>query len=265
MWLPPPSLVTAASFCAGFVLGRESWRRWCWLLAACACCALAAAGRGAPAAALCVGFALGRRLVVVGLTGGIAAGKSALSSALAARGVLVVDADAEARAAVAPGAPALAALVAAFGPAVLRPDGGLDRAWLRARIAGDARARAAVNAATHPAIARAIVAQVAAQRWLRGRAVVIDAALLFEAGLLYRLLCAPIVCVVAPDDVRAARVAARDGSAPELARALVAAQMPQADKAARSHAVVDNSGAQRALDAVADGLAANMLRGLWWS
>ena len=48
-------------------------------------------------------------------------------------------------------------------------------------------------------------------------------------------------------------------------RALVAAQMPQADKAARSHAVVDNSGAQRALDAVADGLATNMLRGLWWS
>ena len=104
---------------------------------------------------------------------------------------------------------------------------------------------------------------VAASRWLRGAPVVIDAALLFEAGALYTLLCRPIICGAADDAVRAARVAARDGVPLAQAAALLEAQMPQARKAARAHVVVGNDGSREALDARARLLARQIRAGGW--
>ena len=269
----------AAGACAGAALvgvacGRESWRRGAWLCAsACAlalCAAAAPAGDWPSAAARCLclalGFAAGRRAAVVGLTGGIGAGKSALASALraAAPEVVLLDADVIAREAVAPGSAALAALAAAFGPAALRADGALDRAWLRARIAGDAAARATVNGITHPAIARAMLWAVATHRWLRGRTVVLDAALLYEAGTLYRALCRPVIVVVAPDEARVERVRRRDGCDADAARAMLAAQMPQARKAALADVDIDNSGDAAQLAAAAANLAHQLRSPLWW-
>lgn len=88
----------------------------------------------------------------IGLTGGIASGKSALERAFAAHGVVVADADLLAREVVAPGEPALAAVVEHFGAGVLRADGQLDRAALRVRVFGDPDQRRALEAILHPAI-----------------------------------------------------------------------------------------------------------------
>ena len=97
----------------------------------------------------------------VGLTGGIAAGKSTVAKLLRARGVPVIDADQVSRDVVAPGSPALSAIVARFGPAVLQPDGALDRKALGACIIADPAARADLEAITHPAIRAAIAEQLA--------------------------------------------------------------------------------------------------------
>src|SRR5512144_1359443 len=89
----------------------------------------------------------------LGLTGGIGAGKSTVARRLAELGAVVVDADRLAREVVAPGAPGLAAVVAAFGPGVLAPDGALDRQALGALVFGDEQARSRLNGILHPRIA----------------------------------------------------------------------------------------------------------------
>ena len=253
-----------AAFALGAALGRDSWRASCWAAAAAATAGGLSAQRRSATAALVAGFAIGRRFAVVGLTGGIAAGKSAVSAALARAGAVIVDADAAARKVVEPGAPALSALAARFGPEVLTDNGSLNRAWLRARIAGDAGARAAVNGITHPAIAYEILRAVAWERWFCGRTVVIDAALLFEAGWLYRALCRPVICVVAPDAERVARVQRRDGGSAEQARALISSQMPQDAKAGLADVVLDNGGTFESLAPCADALARKAVSALWW-
>jgi dephospho-CoA kinase len=98
---------------------------------------------------------------VVGLTGGIGSGKSTFAAALRARGVPVLDADALARAAVAPGSPALAEIARAFGSGVLTPDGALDRARVAAIVFADPEARRRLEAITHPAVRRAMLEETA--------------------------------------------------------------------------------------------------------
>ncbi|MHA7833626.1 MAG: dephospho-CoA kinase, partial [Algiphilus sp.] len=90
--------------------------------------------------------------LVIGLTGGVASGKSTVEAAFEALGVPVIDADQVARAVVAPGEPALAAIAAHFGQAVLQPDGTLNRRALREQVFADAQARKALEGITHPAI-----------------------------------------------------------------------------------------------------------------
>ena len=176
---------------------------------------------------------------VVGLTGGIATGKSTFAVALRALGVPVVDADALARAVVAPGTPALAAIVQAFGPDVLDAAGGLDRKRLGARVFSDPDARRRLEAITHPAIRQAMVDETARLAAAGHDLVFYDAPLLFEVGLDRAL--AAVVVVYAPRDVQRARLARRDGLSPAEAEARLAAQLPIEDKAARADAVVDNS------------------------
>jgi len=176
------------------------------------------------------------RPVVIGITGGVAAGKSAVASMFAARGLRHVDADAHARAVSAEPA-VLAALAAEFGPAVV-PDGALDRAAM-ARIAfADSAARARLEAILHPRIRAAVLKELAAAK-AEGSSVLLDAPLLLENGL--DAVCDCIVFVAASLATRATRAAARGWDAAELARR-EAAQKPLAEKAARADHVLDNDG-----------------------
>jgi dephospho-CoA kinase len=197
---------------------------------------------------------------LVGLTGGIATGKSTFSEALRARGVPVVDADALARAAVAPGSPALAEIARVFGPGVLGPDGALDRKKMAAIVFTDPGARKRLEAITHPAV-RSGMAEETARLAAAGHDLAFyDTPLLFEIGLDRTLEC--VVVVWAPADVQRGRLATRDGLAPAEADARLAAQLPIDEKAARADFVVENVGTVAALGPKADRLLADLRRGL---
>jgi dephospho-CoA kinase len=182
----------------------------------------------------------GRSFLLVGLTGGIASGKSTVSRQLAALGAPVIDADVLAREVVAPGEPAWRAIVEAFGRQILRPDDTLDRARLGAVVFGDAAARARLEAITHPAI-RARRAGALAELSARGfdGLVVQDAALLIEVGGAAEV--DRLVVVYATPDAQLARLMQRDGIEREEAARRIASQMPLGDKARRAHYVIDNS------------------------
>jgi dephospho-CoA kinase len=197
---------------------------------------------------------------VIGLTGGIASGKTTFADALRARGVPVVDADALARATVAPGTPALAAIAREFGAGVLAADGTLDRKKLGAVVFADAAARGRLEAITHPAV-RAAMAEETARLDAAGHALAFyDTPLLYEVGL-DRLLDS-VAVVWVPRDVQRARLQARDGIGPADAEARLAAQLPIDEKAARADFVVENTGAPADLGPKADRLLADLRRGL---
>jgi dephospho-CoA kinase len=197
---------------------------------------------------------------VVGLTGGIASGKSTFAAALRRLGVPVVDADALARAAVAPGAPALAEIARSFGPDVLAPDGGLDRKRMAALVFADPSARRRLEGITHPAIRRAMGEETARLAALGHDLAFYDTPLLFEVGLEGSL--DSVVVVWAPPAVQRARLGARDGLSPDEAGARLAAQLPIDEKAARADFVVPNVGLPGELDGKAARLIADLRRGL---
>jgi dephospho-CoA kinase len=197
---------------------------------------------------------------LVGLTGGIATGKSTFAAALRALGVPVMDADLLARAVVAKGAPALAEVAAAFGPGVLAPDGGLDRKALAAVVFADPAARRRLEAITHPAIRRAMEVETTRLAAAGHDLAFYDAPLLFEVGLEPSM--ALVVVVHAPPDAQLARLMARDGLTLPEAQARLAAQLPVAEKAARADVVVDNSDAEAPLMAKATRLVADLRAGL---
>jgi len=177
---------------------------------------------------------------VVGLTGGIASGKSAVARAFAAHGVHVADADVAARAAVAVGSPGLAAVVAAFGAGVLDASGALDRAAMRRRIFDDADAKRALEAIVHPRVRAALQAECAAAA---GPYAVADIPLLAEAGgrSAYPWL-DRILVVDAPVDAQRARLLARDGIDAALADRMIAAQATRAQRLALADDVLANNG-----------------------
>jgi len=197
---------------------------------------------------------------LVGLTGGIATGKTTFAAALRAQGLPVVDADELARRVVAPGAPALAAIAEAFGPAVLGPDGALDRKALGRLVFADAGARRRLEAITHPAIRRAMEAETARLAAAGHDLVVYDSPLLYEAGLEGAV--SLVVVVYAPREAQLARLQARDGLSRAEAEARLAAQLPIEEKAGRADAVVDNADDGRPLDAPAARLVADLRAGL---
>jgi dephospho-CoA kinase len=199
-------------------------------------------------------------LRLVGLTGGIATGKSTFSAALRARGVPVVDADALARAAVAPGSPALAEIARAFGPSVLGPDGALDRKRMAGLVFGDPDARRRLEAITHPAVRRGMAEETARLAAAGHDLAFYDTPLLFEIGLDRSLEC--VVVVWAPPDVQRARLATRDRLGPAEADARLAAQLPIDDKAARADFVVENVGTVEELGPKAERLLVDLRRGL---
>ncbi len=184
---------------------------------------------------------------VIGLTGNIAAGKSTVAAGLTAAGLPVIDADTLAREVVAPGTPALAAIVARWGPTILAADGTLDRAALRRRILADPADRTALEAITHPAIAARRAARTAELAATGAPVVICDIPLLFEAQLEDTV--DEIVLVDAPVAVRRARLIRDRGIAPAEADALIAAQMPAERKRAHADVVIENAGSRADLEA----------------
>ena len=177
---------------------------------------------------------------VVGLTGGIASGKSLVAAILRELGAPVVDADALARVAVEPGRPAYEDIVREFGREVLAEDGTLDRKKLADIVFADPAKRKRLEGFTHPRIAQ-LAQQATAEHAARGEKVVIyEAALLVENGM-YRFLDGLIV-VAAPEEEQLRRAVLRDGQGEAAARARIAAQLPLPKKIEVATHVIDNSG-----------------------
>ena len=179
----------------------------------------------------------------VGLTGGIGSGKSTVAGMLAARGALVVDADALARAVVEPGTPALEEIKQAFGQGVIAADGGLDRAALAAVVFDDDEARARLEALTLPRVAAAAAEQMEAAG--PGRVAVYDVPLLAEGGMAD--LFDTVIVVRAPRELRLARLEAR-GLARADAEARMSQQASDGEREALADLVIDNDGAVEQLE-----------------
>jgi dephospho-CoA kinase len=177
---------------------------------------------------------------VIGLTGGIGAGKSTVAQALADRGAVVVDADRIAREVVEPGGPAYAPLIARFGSGIVAQDGRIDRPGLAAVAFVDAQALADLNCITHPAIGAVMAARVAEQAQ-SDRVVVLDIPLL-RAETRARWPLELIIVVDAPVEVAVERLVSQRGLSEPDARARVAAQISREDRRALADVVIDNSG-----------------------
>lgn len=173
---------------------------------------------------------------LIGLTGGIASGKSAVADMLVRRGAALVDADQVSRDLVVPGAPLLARLVQEWGSGILTDGGALDRKALAARVFGDDPAVRRLNALTHPAI----LAEMRRRAMSAASPVVVFMApLLFEAG--GQALVDEVWVVCADDDVRVRRTMKRDGVREDEARARMAAQVSPTDARARADVVIENN------------------------
>ena len=177
-------------------------------------------------------------MLIVGLTGGIGSGKSEVARAFGALGVECEDADAIAHAVMAPGQPGHAAVVAAFGAQAVRPDGALDRDWLRSRAFGDDAFRARLEGALHPIIRQRIDQAMTAWRGPYGLLVV---PLLLERGGL-RERVDRILVVDCAEDEQVRRVVQRSGLTPETARRIMATQLGRAARLAGADDVIDNTG-----------------------
>lgn len=176
----------------------------------------------------------------VGLTGGIASGKTAVSEALHERGAVIIDADLLAREVVEPGTPGLAAVVARFGTGVLAADGRLDREALGRTVFTDERARRDLEAIVHPAVrARATALEEAADP----DAVVVHVIpLLVETG--QQDAFDVVVVVDVEPDRQLDRLRRRNGLDPAAAQARVAAQVSRADRLRAADVVLDNNGSR---------------------
>lgn len=189
---------------------------------------------------------------LLGLTGGIASGKSTVSRVFKAAGYPVVDADVIARRIVEPGRPALARIVQAFGPQVLREDGKLNRAKLGEIVFSNPRRLEALNQINRPYL-RAAINQALAQAKAGGASIVVgDIPLLYEAD--YADAFDGIAVVTVNPDVQLARLMTRDGLTEVEAKDRIASQIPLAKKAALADFVIDNNGKSEATIAQAKAL-----------
>lgn len=184
---------------------------------------------------------------IIGLTGGVASGKSAVAARFEALGVTVADADVAAREAVAVGSGGLAEVVAAFGPEVLGPDGALDRAAMRRRVFNDDAQRLRLEAIVHPRVRAAMRGMCEAAP---GPYAVAAIPLLAEGGgraaypWLHRILVVDV-----PREVQLERLLARDGIDAALAERMIAVQATRRERLAIADDVIVNDGTLKALDA----------------
>lgn len=173
--------------------------------------------------------------LVVGLTGGVASGKSHVLKLFQSLGVPAIEADDVGRAVVAPGSAALAEIAAHFGAQLLQADGGLDRRALRALVFADADALRQLEAITHPHIFTRL------REWLAAQTApycLLSAAILLERGM--AALTQRVLVVDAPEAHQISRVMHRDSISETLARQMLGRQLSRAERLAAAHEVIDN-------------------------
>ena len=193
----------------------------------------------------------------VGLTGGIACGKSRVLRRLAGHGLATLDLDSVSHQLLEPEGAAYAEVVAAFGERILGPDRRVDRKALGARVFGDESARESLNAIVHPKVRDEEARRAAAHAASGGTVFVTDAALLVETGVHLRFHRLVVVHCSPEEQLR--RLMMRDGLSVEAARARLAAQMPIEEKRRFGHWQLETSGPPTATDLKADGLAGELL------
>lgn len=183
-----------------------------------------------------------RRMLIIGLTGGIASGKTTVSDMFAALGVPVIDTDVLAREVVEPGQPGLQAVVDTFGEQVLDADGRLDRATLRRRVFGDPAERRRLEAILHPLIRERMHAAVAR---LDAPYVIVVIPLLLESGLQETV--SRILVVDVPEEVQRRRLLQRDGGSSAEVDAILAAQVSRERRQQAADDILCNNGGLDAL------------------
>ena len=179
-------------------------------------------------------------MLVLGLTGGIACGKSTISLTLRKLGAVIVDGDVLSRELTAEGGAALPAIKKAFGDGVFHPDGTLDRRALGALVFADDRVRAALDGIMQPMLREMILRSIEDAQKSGVSACVLDMPLLYEKDL--HGLCDRVWCAYIPRDLQLKRLMERDGFTLEEAEARLRSQLPAKEKAARADVVIDTSG-----------------------
>ena len=177
---------------------------------------------------------------IVGLTGGIGAGKSTVARMLVEKGARLIDADVLARQVVEPEAPAWKDIVSEFGQGVLNPDRTLNREALAAVVFENEQKRQRINQITHPRIGRKMLEMIRGYKEQGASITIIDAALLLESSATRWIK--PVIVVVADDEVKIKRVCERDGCTPKEVLKRIKSQWPDRERASLADYVIDNSG-----------------------
>lgn len=190
-------------------------------------------------------------MLLVGVTGGIGSGKSAVAEMLSRRGAVVFDADVLAREAVEPGTPGYRQVLARFGDGILLPDGSIDRAGLAALVFEDPAARRDLERIVHPEVQRLFLERI--RPYARSdRVVVFDAPLLVETGR--HAAFDSLIVVAAKPETQVERLVGDRGMSEEDVRARIEAQLPVEEKAGVAEFILDNEGSVRELEAQVDRL-----------
>lgn len=197
----------------------------------------------------------GEDMIVIGLTGGIGTGKSEAARILRDLGAEVINADQVGHAAYAPHSETWSEVVAAFGPEILGDNQEIDRRKLGSIVFSDPAQLERLNGIMHPRMARMVSDEIEGFRAEGKRSVVVEAAVLFEAG--WDSLVDEVWSTTAPEDTVVARLMSRNGMAEQEARNRINSQMSARERAERSHALVDNSGDIDHLESV--------VRNLWYT
>jgi dephospho-CoA kinase len=186
---------------------------------------------------------------IVGLTGGIASGKSTVARMLTELGATVIDADAIVHELQAPGSPLLAEIVESFGPQILTADGALDRAALGALVFSDREARERLEGIVHPKVGAEMLRRIAAARSSGATLIVLDIPLLFEGrargtGTAAQMALDATILATVPEEVQVERQVERDGCDRDEALRRIRAQLPLEEKNRLADYVIDNSGSR---------------------
>ena len=187
--------------------------------------------------------------LVVGITGGIGSGKSAVTARFEQKGIVVVDADLAARVVVKPDGPALRSIAEHFGEGVIQTDGTLDRAALRALVFADEEERLWLERLTHPLIGQEIRARITAAN---SPYTILSSPLLLETS--QRELVDIVVVVDVPEEIQLERTMARDDNDEAQVRRIMAAQMGRDERREQADIVIDNSRSLAELDGVVEEL-----------
>jgi len=186
---------------------------------------------------------------IVGLTGGIASGKSTVARMLTGLGATVIDADAIVHELQAPGSPLLGEIVEAFGPQILTADGALDRSALGALVFSDVEARERLGSIVHPKVGAEMLRRIAAARTSGAALIVLDIPLLFEGrargtGSAAQMALDATILATVPEAAQVERQMERDGCDREEALRRIRAQLPLEEKQRLADYVIDNSGSR---------------------